>query len=205
MKKLSLLVLLFPALAFAGDPKADPKAPAPKDAPKDAAKDAKAPAPKDAPKEAVVAPPAEVKATVDAFKGNWNFDATLTAPGADKPAKFKMTFNCKAIAGGNAVACDSKAKTPMGPFDGTFLVAYDPYSKAAHFIGVTSMFEVHDHVCQWKGADLNCTPLKGGSGPGGDEITEDLTMHLEKNAASFTSTSHMKGGATMVFEGKGKK
>jgi hypothetical protein len=150
------------------------------------------------------APPPEVKATVDAFKGNWTFDASVTA-GTDKPAQFKMTFNCKAIAAGNAVACDAKAKTPKGPFEGTFVVAYDPYSKAVHFIGVTSNFEVHDHVCQWKAADLVCTPLKTGIGPAGEEITEDVSMHVEKATATFTSTSHHKGGATMVFEGKGKK
>jgi hypothetical protein len=197
MKKV-LLALLFPTLAFAGDAK-DAKAPA-KDAPKDAKAAPAAPA--------QPAPPPEIKATVDAFKGNWKFDTTLTAtgiPGMDKPAKASMTFNCKTVAGGNAVDCEAKSKTPMGPFEGQFMVAYDPYGKQVHFIGITNQFEVHDHLCKWAGTDLNCTPLKAGSGPGGDEITEDLTMKFDKNTVSFTSTSHMKGGATMVFEGKGKK
>ena len=189
MRTVSIAMLaLLPAVAFA-------------DAPAPAKKEAPAPAPPAAP-----AAPAEVKATVDAFKGNWTVDAALTVPGAKEAAKFKMSFNCHVIALGNGVSCDSKAKTPMGANEGTFLVAYDPYSKAVHFISVTSDFEVHDHLCQWKGtSDLNCTPLKTGVGPAGDEITEDLTMHFEKSAVSFTSTTHMKGGATMVFEGKGKK
>ena len=192
MKKV-LLALLIPTLAFAGDPK-DAK---------------KAPAAQPAAPPAQPAPPPEVKATVDAFKGTWTYDSTITAtgmPGMEKPVKFKMTMACKSIAGGNAVGCDGKAKTPMGPWEGSFMIGYDPYSKAVHFIGVTNEFEVHDHVCQWKGtADLACTPLKAGMGPGGDEITEDLSMHFEKNTMNFNSVTHGKGGTTMTFEGKGKK
>ena len=176
------LVLALPALATADDKIKKPEPP---------------PAPPPA--------PAEVKATVDAFKGNWSFDAELTAPGMDKPAKFKMTFNCKAVAGNTAVSCDAKAKTPVGPFDGLFVIAYDPYSKAVHFIGVTNSNEVHDHVCNWKGSDLICNPLKGGSGPEGHEITEDVAMKIEKTTATFSSISKMKGGGQIKFEGKGKR
>ena len=192
-----------------------------------AAQPAKAPAAPPVKAEAPPAPPPappEVKATVDAFKGNWKFDTTMTAtgmPGMDKPATAKMTFNCKLVAGKTAVACESKMKTPMGPFDALFVVAYDPYSKAAHFMGITSMNEVHDHVCTWSGLSLNCKPLKGGMGPGGDEVTEDVTMTWEADkkctandasclatakSVSFKSVSKMtKGGATMTFEGKGKR
>ena len=173
-------------------PKQDPKAP-PKDAkPPEAAK----PPP----------PPAEVKATVDAFKGNWKFDATLAMPGAEKPAAFKMSFNCKAVAGNTAVSCDSKAKTPMGPFDAVFLIAYDPFSKAVHFMAATNTHEVHDHVCAWKGTDLGCTPLKGGMGPAGDPVTEDLSFKMSdpKNMV-FTSVMTMKDGSKVTFEGKGKR
>src|SRR5262245_55432011 len=153
MSKLGLLLItLTPAIALAQAPAAKPAAPTPaapaKDkaaAPAAPAKEAKPAAPA-AP--AMPAPPAEVKQPVDAFKGNWKFDATMAAtgmPGMEKPFNGKMTMAFKAIAGGNAVACDGKmAKTPMGPFDGHFVVAYDPYSKAVHFIGVTNSFEVHD-------------------------------------------------------------
>ncbi len=185
MRLFPVVALLIPALASA-------------DAPKEKEKKEMRPMPPPA-------APAEVKATVDAFKGSWNFDAELTVPGAAKPEKLKMSFNCKSVAGGNAVACDSKAKSTMGPLDALFVIAYDPYSKAVHFIGVSNQYEVHDHSCQWKGADLTCTPLKAGSGPGGDEITEDLSMHIEKSTATFTSVSKMKGGAVIKFEGKGKK
>ena len=156
---------------------------------------------KPAPKPAPPAAPAEVKATVDAFKGNWTFDAELTAPGMDKPAK----FNCKAVAGNQAVSCDAKAKTPIGPFDALLVIAYDPYSKAVHFMAVSNQNEVHDHVCNWKGADLVCNPYKGGMGPAGDEITEDVAIKIEKTAATFSSVTKLKGGGQVKFEGKGKR
>ena len=175
--RITPLLLLVPAVAHAGDPKPE-KAPA---------------------------APAEVKATVDAFKGNWTFDSTVTAPGLAKPMTFKITFNCKAVAGGTAVSCDAKAKGPTGPFDAMFVSAYDPYSKAVHFVGFTNNYEVHDHTCQWKGADLECAPLKSGSGPAGAEVTEEVKIHFDKNACTFTSTTHAKDGSTTVFEGKGKK
>lgn len=179
--------------------------------------------PAPAPPAPVAAPP-EVALTVDAFKGNWKFETTMTAtgmPGMDKPVSAKMTFNCKVAAGKTAVSCESKMKTPMGPFDALFVIAYDPYLKAAHFMGITNMHEVHDHICKWSGLSLTCAPLKGGMGAGGDEITEDVSMTWEADkkctandstclpkakSVSFKSVSKMtKGGATITFEGKGKR
>lgn len=184
-----VLVLLAPTISFARDPKTEP---------------AKTPA-KEAPKPPPPAAPPEVKATVDAFKGNWTFDATITATGADKPTKFTIAFTCKPIAGGNAVSCDAKAKTPQGPWNATFLAAYDTYSKAVHFVSVTNNFEFNDRVCQWKGSDLECAPIKGGTGPSGDEVTEEVKIHFDKKTSTFTSTTKGKDGSTVVFEGKGKK
>jgi hypothetical protein len=185
VRTLLLAILFVPSLALAGDP----------------AKPAPPPA---KPAEPPLPPPAEVKATVDAFKGNWKFDATVTAPGADKPVKMAIAFNCKAVAGGSAVACDGKAKTAQGPWEASFLTAYDPYSKAVHFISVTNTFEFRDHVCQWKGADLECASMKGGTGPAGEEVTVDVKMHFEKNTCTFSSTTRSKAGNT-VFEGTGKR
>lgn len=218
MRKLAIVVMsLVPALALA-QPAAKTGAPATAAAAPAAGKAATPAAPKDAAKAPVAAPPAmpaappEVKATVEAFKGNWKFDATMSAtgmPGMDKPAAIKgMTFNCKEVAGKTAVACESKAKSPMGPMDALFVVAYDPYSKAVHFMGITNQNEVHDHVCQWKSeTEMTCTPLKAGMGPGGDEVTEELSMTWSsKKEVAFKSVSKMtKGGAVMTFEGKGKR
>src|SRR5687767_9783554 len=129
MRILSLaFVVAFASSAFAQQPGKGSAAPAPKQPPKPE------------PPKAAAAPP-EVKTTVDAFKGNWKFDATLALPGAEKPAAFKMTFNCKPAAGGTAAACEAKAKTPIGPFEGLFVAVYDPTSKAVHFFGITNQHE----------------------------------------------------------------
>src|SRR3954471_4187490 len=89
MRNFAIVVMsLVPALALAQTAtKAAPagKAAAPA-APKDAAA-AKPPAPPAQP-----AAPPEVKATVDAFKGNWKFDSTMSftgIPGMDKPVAVK--------------------------------------------------------------------------------------------------------------------
>lgn len=162
-------------------------------------------------KPVVLAPPAEVAETVRNFQGNWTFDASLKAPGMSQASTFKMTFNCKPIAGGNAVSCESRAKTPAGPFEGTFLIGYDPFSKAVHFIGVTSQFEIHDHVCHWNQGvagkfGLGCTPLKAGTGADGKELIEELSIgfHKDGKEVEFTSTSHLTGGGEIVFSGRGK-
>lgn len=202
VKQALFLIALFPTVSLADTPPAK-KAPEPTKV--------KAPEPPKPPKT-----PAEVTQTVGMFKGNWRFDITLTAtgiPGMEKPFKGKMTFPCKAVAGGMAVACDGKTKTPMGPWDGHFVIAWDPHSKAVHFIGVTNDFEVHDHVCgNWDQgmagkSGLTCATLKGGAGAMGEEITEDVmfAFHKDGKELTFTSTSKMKGGATLTFEGSGKK
>jgi hypothetical protein len=192
---LFITISLGPALSFADTPK-DSKTPVP-------SKDAKP------------APPGEIAETVAAFKGNWTFDMKMTAtgvPNLDKPIAAKTTFNCRVAAGGAAVACDAKTKTAMGPYEGNFFIAYDPYSKAVHFMGVTSKYEIQDHVCQLVHGmagkfAIDCKPFKGGAGPAGEEVTNDLSIsfHDQGKTADFKSVTHGKGGATMTFEGSGKK
>jgi hypothetical protein len=204
-KLTTLLIALSSSVAFAQQPKG---APAPPPPPKDAAL-------KKAPPPAPEKPPAEVADTVAMFKGNWSFDFTLsgTAVG-DKPFKGKLAMPCKPTAGGAAVACDGKiAKTPMGPWDAHMVIAYDPFTKQVHFIGVTNAFEVHDHKCgQWNQgmagkSALTCESYKGGMGPAGEAITEDVmfSFHKDGKELEFTSTTTMKDGKTVVFSGSGKK
>lgn len=152
-------------------------------------------------------PPApEVKKTVDAFAGSTPFDCELSAPGMDKPARFKMSFSCKKTALGRAVQCASSApKTPMGPWEGHFMIAYDEGGKAVHFMAVTSEAEVHDHVCQWKDPQtLTCDPLKYAL-PTGGTATEDVTMTWSGKKVTFTSTEVMADGSKAVFHGTGTR
>jgi hypothetical protein len=140
----------------------------------------------------------EVKRTVDAFEGRWTLDGTIVMPG-DGPKQATLRMDCKRTAGGKAVAC-----TLSGPFEGSALVAYDPYSKAVHFMAVTSDDEVHDHSCRWQ-ADrkLLCDPLKGGMG--GMAITEDLEFSFGAKKLGFKAIMTMPDGAraTCDFRSKG--
>jgi len=151
-------------------------------------------------------PPApEVKMTVDAFVGSTPFDCQFTAPGMDKPAKFKMSFDCKKTALGRAVQCAASApKTAMGPWQGHFMVAYDEGGKAVHFMAVTSEGEVHDHGCQWKDKTMTCDPLKYAV-PDGGMASEDLNMAWEGKKVTFTSTASMPDGSKVLFTGSGMR
>lgn len=181
MRALSLAILCVPAVAFADAPK----------------------------------PPGEVAEVVAAFKGTWTFDAKITGnkmPGMDKPVAAKTTFTCKAVAGDTAVACEAKAKTAMGPYDGSFLIAFDPYSKDVHFMGVTSKYEVSDHKCVLDHGmagkfGISCQAVKHGSGAGGDEVTNEISIsfHDQGKTADFRSVTTLKNGATLTYEGTGKR
>lgn len=149
-------------------------------------------------------PPApELARTVAAFAGKTVFDATITLPGG-KPLKTKFTFDCKKTALGKAVSCAFTGTIPgMGPYEGGFLIGYDTYGKAVHFMAITSDEEVHDHVCRWSGDELPCDPLKGGMG--GQAVTEELSFSFAGKQRSFKSTITFADGGKALFEGIARK
>lgn len=139
-------------------------------------------------------PPPEVSKTVDAFAGRWTLDGTFTMPGAG-PRKGTLKMDCSKTARGKAVACSMS-----GLFDASILVAYDFFSKAVHFMAVTSDDEIHDHKCRWQGEGmLSCDPLKGGMS--GMAITEDLEFTVGRRKLGFRSVITMPDGqrATCSF------
>lgn len=145
------------------------------------------------------APPApEVRKTVEAFEGRWTLHGTIVMPGA-APQAATLKMDCRKTAKGKAVAC-----TLSGPFEGSALVAYDAYSKAVHFMAVTSDDEVHDHKCHWQGAErLVCDPLKGGMA--GMAITEELEFSAGRKQLSLKAVMTMPDGgkASCDFRSKG--
>jgi hypothetical protein len=148
--------------------------------------------------EAPPAPSPEVKKTVDAFEGRRTLEGTIVMPG-EGPKAATMKMDCRKTAKGKAVAC-----TFSGPFDGSALVAYDPYSKAVHFMAVTSDDEVHDHACQWQADQkLVCAPLKAGMS--GMAITEDLEFFGAGKTLGFKAVMTMPDGrkATCEFKSRG--
>jgi hypothetical protein len=149
------------------------------------------------------APPPELAKTVAAFSGKTVYDSTITMPGA-KPVKAKLTFDCKKTALGKGLVCGLSGTIPgVGPYEGAFLIGYDTFSKAVHFMAITSDEEVHDHVCHWKGDELPCDPLKGGMG--GQPITEQLSFSFANKQRAFSSTITFADGGKAVFEALAKR
>jgi hypothetical protein len=153
--------------------------------------------------EATPPPAPELEKTVAAFAGKSVYDATITMPGG-KPLKTKFTFDCRKTALGKAVTCLFTGSIPgVGPYEGSFLIGYDTYGKAVHFMAITSDEEVHDHVCRWNGDELPCDSLKGGMG--GQAVTEALSFSFAGKKRSFTSTITFADGGKATFEGIARK
>jgi hypothetical protein len=138
-------------------------------------------------------PPPEVTRTVEAFAGRWTMDGTMAMPG-QSPQKTTLKMDCKKTAMGKAVACSLS-----GPFEASALVAYDFYSKAVHFMAVTSNDEIHDHKCHWvSDKKLACDPLKGGMG--GMPITEDLEFIIGPRKLGFRGAVTLPDGGKATCE-----
>ena len=151
-----------------------------------------------------VKPTAEQVKTVEAFNGDWTYEATIVPPGS-KPIKATIGMSCKKIALGKGAACAMSDTIPgVGPVEGGFLVGFDPFDKTMHFMAVTSDDEIHDHRCKWKDeTHLACEPLKAGLG--GQPATEELSFSFEKDAAGFASTTTMKNGKFVFNATNGKR
>ena len=149
--------------------------------------------------EAAPPPSPELAKTVSAFVGKSVYESTITMPGG-QPQKTKLTFDCKKTALGKAVACMFTGTIPgAGPYEGSFIIGYDTYGKAVHFMAITSDEEVHDHKCHWNGDELPCEPLKGGMG--GQAVVEELSFSFAGKKRSFKSTITFADGGKAYFEG----
>ncbi|HSN30025.1 MAG TPA: DUF1579 family protein [Kofleriaceae bacterium] len=192
--------LLTTALVVAGSisvasaaPDDKAKAPAP-------AKDAKAAAPAPAP------PPPELKKTVDAFVGNWTIDGTATMPGGAAPMKLKETVVCTKAVAGRVASCTGRANIPgMGKVEDLMVVTYDAEAKKVRVMGISSMGDVHDHVCTWKDdKTLACDPLQVTAMGSPATVTFEMTW-TDAKTATMNETVTMKDGSKMTMEGVGKK
>src|SRR5262245_11448992 len=107
-------------------------------------------------------PPAEINRTVGAVVGRWSGRMTATMPdGASET--FAWSMSCQAAALGAGASCTMEGRPSIGDLAQACLVAYDPESKAVHYMCVTSMGEVHDHKGRWTDAKtIQFEPLSGG-------------------------------------------
>ena len=170
------------------------KAPAPKDA------KAAAPAPAAPP-----APPPELKKTVDAFVGTWTIDGTATMPGG-APTKVKETIVCTKAVAGRVASCTGHANVPgMGKMEDLMIVTYDVEAKKVRVMGMSSLGEVHDHVCTWKDdKTLACDPLQIVAMGNPATVTLEMSWSDAKTV-TMNETVTMKDGSKMSMEGVGKK
>jgi hypothetical protein len=154
------------------------------------------------PPKAPPAPP-EVQKTVDAFKGHWKVDATLTLPDGTQ-AKGTAKIDCDKTALGSALACHFNGAFPqLGPHEESDLVAYDRGGKHVHFMAVSSDGEVHDHVCDWQGDVLDCGTLSAFSGD--QPVKETLRFDFGGGKLTLSSTSAFPDGSKVSLVVNGKR
>jgi hypothetical protein len=148
--------------------------------------------------------PPDVARTVGAFAGTWKLQAVQVLPDGTRETG-PLAFECKKTGLGKGVACTGRGTLPRsGDWEGSFLVAYDTFSRKVHFMGVTSDESVHDHVCAWKDdSSLACDPLKGGAG--GQPITEDLGFTFAQGTMTMKVVVTLAGGGRVLFDASGKR
>ncbi len=112
---------------------------------------------------AAAAKPAEVSAdqkkVVDAFRGDWKWDADIALPNGER-VKAALGFQCEPAGLGKAVSCSLAGKEVAGrPYEAAMLVGYDPFDKAVHFMLMSSDDEIWHRTCSWQGTKLACAPM----------------------------------------------
>lgn len=149
-------------------------------------------------------PSPEVKQTVDALTGTWAGQMTARIPGYP-PTTFDWLMECTTVALGAGVACNNGGSTSIGQLSESCLFAFDPEGKAVHYMCVTSMGEVHDHMGHWKDhAIIEFEPLRAGMM--GRQVIETLRWQFtDANSLYKISTVTMPDGSAMLFEFKGKR
>jgi hypothetical protein len=153
------------------------------------------------------APPPEVKKTVDAFAGTWEFEGKASGlPGAKEPSKANETLVCKRAGGGRIVSCSGKGNVAsLGKIEDETLIAWDAEAKNVRFVGMSSTGELHDHTCHWKDdRTLACDPLSVTAEGQPATVTLDMTWADAKHL-SFNETTTMQDGSKLVFEGTAKR
>jgi hypothetical protein len=147
---------------------------------------------------------AEVKRTVDAISGVWKGQMTADVPGSP-PGSIDWTMDCKRVALNSGALCTNGGTAPFGELAESCLFAFDPESKAVHYMCVTSMGEVHDHKGKWTDAKtIEFEPLRAGMM--GKQVIETLKWRFDDDGTiDKTSEVKLADGSMMQFHFKGKR
>jgi hypothetical protein len=157
--------------------------------------------------EAAAPGPPEVKKTVDAFVGTWVFDGKVSGlPGAKGPTTAKETVVCRKGGGGRVASCSGKGTVSgVGPVEDEALITWDAGAGNVRFVGMSSMGDVHDHVCSWKDdRTLACEPLTITAA--GQQATVDLDLTwADARHLTLRETTAVKDGSKVMFEATGTR
>ena len=151
-----------------------------------------------------VSSPPEVKKTVEAITGVWKGQLTAYLPAAP-PASISWTMDCKPVALNAGALCTNGGSASFGEMAESCLLAFDPESKAVHYMCVTSMGEVHDHKGTWTDfKTIDFEPLRAGMM--GQQVTETLKWRFDDDRTiDKISEVRLPDGSVMRFHFKGKR
>ena len=142
-------------------------------------------------------PPPEV-ARLQAFRGVWNFDGTVTI-GDNRPRKVRWRVGCSQVAGGWAVACDHTIHIPRMPVLRMHeLIAWS--NGAIHFYSADNTGETRDTIGKWTSDTALHAHYEGTQG--GKPMVEDadFTLH-DATTLELTDTVTVGGKPFMAFSG----
>jgi len=146
----------------------------------------------------------EVIRTVEAIAGVWKGQMNANVPGSP-PGSIDWTMDCKRVALNSGALCTNGGTAPFGELAESCLLAFDPESKAVHYMCVTSMGEVHDHKGRWTDTKtIEFEPLQAGMM--GKQVIETLKWHFNEDGTLHkTSEVRLADGSMMQFDFKGKR
>jgi hypothetical protein len=141
---------------------------------------------------------ADQKKLVEAFLGNWKWDANIAFPNGSS-ARAAFDLQCQATAAGKASVCTLAAEDIAGrPFQASILVGHDPFDKNVHFMMMSSDDEVWHRTCAWKGDSvLACGSMR--TGVMGMPVTSEVTFDFAGAQSSTRWSTDLGDGKTCVL------
>lgn len=136
------------------------------------------------------------------FEGNWQGKAELLEPGKT-PVKLDITWSCRKVSSGWAIACDMNAKNKEMSISESDLMGVDPTTGKGHWYAVTSMGETHDHHAEW--TDANTMKAQHSWQQDGKLMEENVVFNINRNSINFRSVVSMDGQIAGEFSGSLKK
>lgn len=133
------------------------------------------------------------------FLGNWHGQGDLVEPG-QAPVKLAVSFSCRKVSAGWAVACQMNANNKSMSISESDLMGVDPVAGKGHWYAVTNQGETHDHVTEW--TDAKTMHAHYAWNQDGKPMQEDVTFDFSKNqAVTFRSVTSADGKPAGEFSG----